>query len=303
MKNFWMIYFVTFVVGSVTVYVVAPKAGPAVSAYLRGPSPAPGGGAAPVAGQTENEQTAPKVEADRPADVPVKTLDEDDMSPALEGIFLAKANEQPGWGITSHKISYYRADGSYVGSVDGGVLFDCANTVTSSKGTMVECRFLQEGMTTDAFLIGRKDATFFIGSHKKLSRARIRAMKDYYALNGKIEARKAELLEKGAAQNPHLAAARAAHEAYQKSIHEAARLEQMRARLADTERMELEDQLRELKLKEGPLKKTFEEAQDKFTAWKKAHAADLPQPENDADIQAWTQEKKRLAAALPGLAY
>lgn len=301
MKNFWVIYFVTFVVGSAVVYVVAPKVGPAVAACFRAGEPSSGVEGAIVPGPAEN--APPAAAPARPADVPLKTLDEDDMSPALAGVFLARASEPPAWGVTSHKISYYKADGSYVGTVEGGVLFDCANTITSSKGSMIECRFLQEGMPDAQFLIGRKDAVFFIGSHKRLSKARVRALKDYYALNGKVEARKAELLEKGASQNPHFAAARVAHEAYQKNIQEAARLEQMRSKLADEKRMELEEQLRELKLKEIRLKKAFEEAQDKFTAWKKDHAADLPQPENDADIQAWTQEKKRLAAALPGLAF
>ena len=234
---------------------------------------------------------------------PPKVKEEEDESSALLGVYPANSKEQPGWGITSHKVSYYKADGSYAGTVEGGVLFDCTKTITSSKGTMVECRFLQEGMPDEPFLIGRKDAQFFTATHRKLSKSRIQALKDYYALNGKIEARRAEVLEKSAERNPHLIAARASHEAYQKNIQEAKRLEQLRDKLTDTKRMELEDQLRELKLKEVVLKKTFEETQEKYVAWKKAHAAELPKPEDDADIKKWAQEKKRLADALPGLVH
>ena len=297
MKIFWMIFFATFIVGSMAIYAYAPKAAPRVLAFFHAegsPAEDPMVSHVPV-----------KVEAEpvRPAPEPLKTLDDDDVSPALEGIFPARSNEQPGWGITSHRVSYYKADGSYAGTVEGGVIFDCTKTVTSSKGTMIECRFLQEGMTDDPFLIGRKDAQFFTASHQKMSKSRTQALKDYYALNGKIEVRRTELLEKGAEQNPHFIAARVAHEAFQKNIQEAKRLEQMRDTLSDSKRVALEDKLRELKLKEVTLKKNFEEKQDKFVAWKKAHAAELPKPEDDTTIQEWAREKKRLAAALPGLAY
>jgi acetyl/propionyl-CoA carboxylase alpha subunit len=234
---------------------------------------------------------------------PMKTPEDDDMSPVLEGIYPAQSNEQPGWGVTSRKIPYYKADGTYVGTVEGGILFDCGKTHTSSRGAMIECTFLQEGIPHDTFFIGRKDAQFFTASYQKLSKSRTQALKGYYALSGKIEARRLELLEKGANQNPHFASARVAHDTFQKHIQDAKQLELQRDKLEGTRRMELEDKLREMKMKESALKKTFEEAQDKFTAWKKTHADSLPQPENDKDIQEWTREKKRLAAALPGLAF
>ena len=300
-----MIFLVAFVVGSVVIYSAAPVVAPWVVAYFRGEEePVPEGVAVVASAQDGEARGASEVSAPaRPAVAAQRAAEADDVSPALEGVYLARANEQPGWGVTSHRVSYYKADGSYAGTVEGGVLFDCARTITSSKGAMVECRFLGEGVPEGLFLVGRKDAQFFTASHERLSKARIRALKDYYALNGKIEARRAEVLESGAARSPHFAAARAAHEAYQKHIQEARRLEQMRDRLADGERMRLEDQLRELKLKEVVLKKTFEEAQEKYTAWKKAHADELPKPEDDADIKRWAQEKRQLAAALPGLAY
>jgi len=300
MKFFWKVFVVTSVVGSVVIYVAAPLVGPRLMVYFRGAE-------SPVAKETVtaqdvNEQTVAPIQP-APVTPPKAHQDEGDVSPALEGVYPAKSNEPPGWGVTSHKVSYYKADGSYAGTVEGGVLFDCIKTVTSSKGAMVACRFLQEGMPDELFLIGRKDAQFFTATHQKLSKSRIQALKDYYALNGKIEARRAEILERGAQRNPYFADARATHEAFQKHIQEAKRLEQMRDKLTDTKRMELEDQLREMKLKEVTLKKTFEETQEKYVSWKKAHAADLPDPENDADIKKWKQEKKRLADALPGLAY
>ena len=296
-----MIFSATFVVGSVAIYYVAPKVGPVVAAYLRaegtdGEEPPESVDSGPRA-PSGTPVAAP---GKSPADTLPKAPDDDDLSPALVGIYPARSSESPGWGVTTHAISYYKADGSRVGTVEGGVLFDCSKMHTSSKGTMVECSFLQDGMTDGTFFIGRKDAQFFTGSHQKLSKARVRALKEYYALSGKIEARRADILERSAAMNPHFAEARKAYEAFQKNIEEAKRLEQLREKLTDVKRMELEDQLRELKLKEVGLKKTFEETQEKFTAWKKAHA---PKPEDDTDIQKWTQEKKRLAPALPGLAY
>ena len=298
MKFFWKIFVVAFVVGSVGIYVAAPRVGPRLMGYFRGAEPLVEEEAFVVAVQ---ELNTPAVTPTPVA--PPKAPDEGDVSPALEGVYPAKSNELPGWGVTSHRVSYYKADGSYAGTVEGGVLFDCVKTITSSKGAMVECRFLQEGMPEGSFLIGRKEAKFFTATHRKLSKARVQALKDYYALNGKIEVRRADILEENAKRNPHFAAARAAYEAFQKSVQEAKQLEQMRDKLTDAKRMELEDKLRELKLREGGLKKTLDEANEKFAAWKKAHAEDLPDPKDDPDIKRWTQEKRRLADALPGLVY
>lgn len=298
-----MMFTVTFVAGSAVIYVIAPMVGPRMTAYFRAEAPpSVEEAASPDVAGSGNAQ-ADAQETARPANVPLKTLEDDDVSPALEGVFLARASEQPGWGITSRKTPYYKADGTYVGTLEGGILFDCAGTYTSSKGEMVECRFLKEGMSSGTFFVGRKDALFFTASHRKLSKARVRALTEYYQLSGRVEARRTELLEKGAERNPHFAAARASHEAYQKHIQDAKRLQQMRDTQTDAKRMEVEDKLREMKLKEVALKKTFEEAQDKFTAWKKEHAGELAKPDDDADIKAWTQRKKELAAALPGLAH
>jgi len=300
MKNFWMIFNVTAVVGSVGIYIAAPMAGPHVMAFFRMEAP-------PVAEPLLEAVSAggtdePPAPVRSPADAPAAS-DERDSSPSLLEIYPARSNEQPGWGVTSHKIPYYKADGSNAGMVEGGVLFDCGKMSTSSKGVVIECRFLQEGMPGGTFFIGRKDAQFFTSTHQKLSKSRLQALKSYYALNGKIEARRAEILEQGANQNPYFASARAAHEAYQKHIQDAQQLEQMRDKLEGTKRMDLEDKLRAMKMNEGALTKTFKETQDKFTEWKKAHADSVPKPEDDTNIQEWTREKKRLAAALPGLAY
>ena len=297
-----MIFFVTFVVGSVVIYMVAPVAGPWMMACFRKGGPPP-----EDAGDGIETKVAPIesfVPPAPPADVPQKPPEDEDTPPALAGVFPTKSNEQPGWGVTSRRVSYYTLNGTYVGTLDGGILFDCEGTITSEgKGTMVKCRFLHAGMPDDLFLIGRKNAQFFTSTHRKLLKAKIQALKDYYALSANIEARKAELLESGAQRNPYFAEARAAYEAFQKSVQNAKQLEQMRDKLTDAKRMELEDQLRELKLKEVEVKKTMDEANEKFAAWKKAHAAELPQPEDDANIQEWTREKRRLAAALPGLAF
>lgn len=299
-----MIFVVTSVVGSVVIYVTAPMVGPRVMTCFREAGPPPDE-PPPFLGKVPEEKVQALTEVSAPAhpdSTPPKTSGADDTSPALEGVYIARPGEPSGWGVTSHKISYYKADGSYVGTLEGGILFDCESTITTEKkGQMAKCRFLHEGMPDELFLIGRKDAMFYTGTHKSLSKARIQALKEYYALNGKIEARRSEILENGASQNPYFADARAAYETFQKSVQEAKRLEQLRDKLTDVKRMDLEDQLRELKMKEVGLKKTLDETNEKFAAWKKAHAAELPKPEDDADIKKWTQGKNQLVAALRGL--
>ena len=89
-----MIFAVVFVAGSVVVYVAAPVVGPRVVAHFRVESPL-------VEEASPSDSVEVQDAARSAAPVTVKTLDDEEVSPALEGVFLARASEQPGWGITS----------------------------------------------------------------------------------------------------------------------------------------------------------------------------------------------------------
>ncbi len=308
MRYFWPIYLSSALAATAVVYVGAPYARPFVEPFLPAPqqeteaagtaSPAvrlKASDAAPVAVPSRQQQTAA-------APAAVADPEEDESPPALKNIYLATPRDIPGWGVTHQQATYYQTDGSRVGTVPGGTLFACQQARrTSSKGMMVECRFLRNGETNGAFLVGRKDVHLFTGTHADLSRRQLEALQRYYSLAGQIGLKKNELLQQAAGRNPYFASYQAAYRAYMAQIDKAKAVADRRDSATELDRARIEEHLRELKVEEVRVKAAFDAAHQKFREWKDQHASELAKPENDPDIRRWTAERETLRKAVPGL--
>lgn len=309
MKLFWIPFIIIFTCGSVALYTYAPMCSstvvPYVPNWLKPQDPT-------LASTTmiTNIVTATIVPKDRVKKTPPPTkkvvLPEDDsfVSPAMEGIYYARANEHPTWGITYQKTTYYNGKGAYQGLMTAGTLLNCLKgKLTSSKGELLECQPDSAITTNSPIFIARKDAHFFTGDYNKLVAKQLEMLKDYYQLNGKISDRRKKLLDDGATLNPHFLASRAAYVALTENIEEASALQKKLATATDSKKMALDEALRALKIKETKLKATFDEEQKKFVEWKKAHANEIPNPDTDSMIKTWDAEKRKMITALPGLAF
>jgi hypothetical protein len=308
MKLFWIPFIIIFTSGSVALYHYAPMCSatvvPLVPNWMKPQDPT-------LASTTliTNRVVGtiiPKDPAHKPPPKKKQVLPEDEsfVSPALEGVFYARASEHPGWGITYQKTTYYNSKGAYQGLIAGGTLLNCLKEkLTSSKGELLECQPDSAIKTNSPIFIARKDAHFFTGDYNKLVVKQLEMLKDYYLLNGKISDRRKKLMEDGATLNPHFLASRAAYVALTENIEEASALQKKLATATDSKKMALDEALRALKIKETKLKATFEEEQKKFVEWKKAHANEIPNPDMDSMIKTWDAEKKKMIAALPGLAF
>lgn len=313
MKFFWPVYLSSVIVGTVGVYVAAPLARPCVAGLRKAASPEQtpatvadmSGSGATAASAPVPGAPPPQLSGAEPAHsvaAPARPQDDDDVPPAVSGIYLASYGDRPEWGVTSQRTAYYKPDGTRIGNVPGGLLFDVCTTHRSSKGVMVECRFAEGGLTNGVYLVGRKNVCLFTASYAKLSPRQREALKAYYALNGKVESRKTELLQASAAKNPFLASANTAYTAFNAHVEKAQALTLQRDRATGLERSRAEDQLREMKVKEVQLKIALDSANQKFREWKQQHGGETAKPENDADIKKWQQEMADLRQRVPGLA-
>ena len=304
MKYFWPLFLSSLIVGTAFVYVAAPYARPYVAGlFAADPAvPAVADSDARPPAQAETDARA----ASAPAPVPVPTLPppdpDDDTPPAMQGVYPVGRGDRPGWGVTHQRATYYKLDGSRMGSVAGGVLFDCKEIRQSSKGVVVEGLFFQNGATNGPYLVSRKDVHLFTASHAKLSERQLEALRTYYALSGKIGLRKTELLQASAAKNPHFRAYNEAYRVFTAHIEKAKVLAAQRDRATELDRSRLDDQLREMKVAETRIKSEYEALHLKFREWKAQHADELAKPENDPDVKRWTQEMAELRKTIPGLA-
>jgi hypothetical protein len=306
MKKFWISFLLILISGTVAIYYFAPRCSvtvmPFVPHWMKPQDPT-------LASTTfiTNRVVGTILPKDPPPNAPPnkkEVLPEDDsfVSPALEGIYYARASEHPGWGVTHQKTSYYNDKGTYLGTIDSGELLNCLKgKITSSKGDLLECQLRRS--TNAVLFVTRKDVHFFTGDYNKLAAKQIQMLVSYYQLTAKIAERRRKILEDGAALNPHFQASRAAYLALTKNIEETKLLQQQQATATDSKKMALDEALRALKIKETGLKNTFDAAQNNFVEWKTQHASQVPNQETDPTIKTWIAEKQKLIAALPGLAF
>ena len=227
----------------------------------------------------------------------------EELPPALHGIYLAQRGERPGWGVTHQRTVYYTLDGGHAGHVEGGALLDFHGTRTSSKGGMVECILQEDNVPATPMLVSASDVYLFTGDHRKLSPQQRDNLKAYYALTGKIAARKKELLQQAADRNPFFAEYQAAYKTLMAHIEKAKELSLKRDKASELEKMRIEDSLRQMKMAETQLRKTYDAIHLKVRTWKEQHANEIAKPENDAQVQQWTQQRLALIPRVPGLAF
>jgi hypothetical protein len=306
MRIFWILFIALLLTGTAAIYCYAPRYSSVIIAYV----PDWLKPVAPTEGTTTYftnrvvvtsvpKETAPKTP---PKPKPGVPEDESFVSPAMEGIYFARANEHPGWGVTYQKTTYYNEKGAYLGTIESGELLTClSGKLTSSKGDLLACTVRTN--TPSPLFIARKDAYFFTGDYNKLAKKQMQMLSAYYQLTAKIAERRKKILETNASMNPHFESSKAAYTELTKNIKEASQLQTKLPSATGVQKTELDDQLRTLKMKEVVLKKTFETIQSNFVAWKSSHAAQLPRPENDPEINAWQAEKQKLVSGLPGLAF
>ncbi|HHU16481.1 MAG: hypothetical protein KBI41_01860 [Kiritimatiellae bacterium] len=307
MRYFWPIYLTAFVAGTVIVFMAAPLARPYVPEWMKVSTPsATTNVVRPVAAariQSSGRTASANSTAAGQASTAIQEMHPDELPPALHGIYLAQRSERPGWGITHQRAAYYTPDGSRVGHVEGGVLFDFQGVRTSSKGSMVECILHEDNIPATPMLISASDAFLFTGDHKKLSQRQRNDLKAYYTLTGKIAGRRKEILQQAADKNPFFSEYQAAYKTLMTHVEKAKQLSRKRDKATDQEKIQIEDTLRQMKTTEAQLRKTYDAIHLKFRTWKEQHADEIPKPEDDAQIQQWTQQRLALIPRVPGLAY
>ena len=312
MRFFWPIYILSAMVGTTAVYLIAPVARPFIPEFLKmnGPGPQGQGRSAQSAPERSaaSAQAVPAARTDQPAgaDVPYKPVEiatVEELPPALNGIYLAQRGEKPGWGITHQRTVYYTLVGSRAGEVDGGVILEFRGTRTSSKGGMIECVLYENGRPSAPLLVSAGEVFLFTGHFDKLSDRQRADLQAYYVLSGKIAQRKRELLQVSAEKNPFFVSYQAAYKTLMTHVGQGKELTVKRERATELERMRIEDQLREMKMKEGQLRAAYDAEHLKFRTWKQQHANELAKPEEDSLVKQWMQQKAEIIPRIPGLAY
>ena len=321
MRSFWFNYLFTAIVGTWVIHVGAPYVKPlltrqpdrteasdfASSAIRAAPpsetkSPAPADATAwatPRQAPDAMAQPGPRPRDAAPEPPPV-VVTTPDLVPSTHTI-PASGDGVTHWGLTLRQTPFYTRDGSRRDEeLPGGTLVEQIASSTSSRGQMALCRISRPYGWVGPYLVATADLLRFRGTRDGVADADVRALRHYYELNGRLDARIQALKRAAVDANPYASSLRQAHALYEKGKLEAARLTAERDAATGSARTRLDDQLRRLKNEEPELNRRVKRLNDQYKAWQSRNGKPT---ETTADDDPVTQALKReLAALKPGLA-
>ena len=237
--------------------------------------------------QTQTVQPVTAKPAARPA---VPRTDEEDELPSLRGVMQADA-QTARWGVLNQVTTVVGLDGDEKGAVAGGRFFLIERREQSAKGLTLVGNFTPTPMA-EPVRVPAMNLYCFSGKPESLSRHQRDCLRKYYELRGEAMTIKARLLRENALRSPYGRKAADAMRAF-------------KAKAAEVERMKNADgeANRKATYELSQLRVKMQELTQKHKDWKKAHAAELPDPEKNPAYQAKLKEASAYSAPIAGLAF
>lgn len=247
--------------------------------------------AAPKALAPKKQTVQPLAATAKPAarSAAPQTEEEDDL-PSLKGVMQADA-QTASWGVLNQITTVTGLDGEEKGAVAGGRFFLIESREQSERGLVLVGNFTPTPMA-EPVRVPAMNLYCFSGKPDSLSQRQRDCLRKYYELRGEAMAIKSKLLRENALRSPYGKQAAAAMRAFKEK---AAEVERMKNADGEANRKATYE-LSQLRVK-------MQELTQKHKDWKKAHAAELPDPEKNPAYQAKLQEARAYSAPIAGLAF
>ncbi|MBR4171050.1 MAG: hypothetical protein IKR48_05310 [Kiritimatiellae bacterium] len=290
MKFFWPVYLSVAVVGSAAIFFLAPKLG-----WQR----------ESVAEQGPERIT---VSANLPTDVTRRTASGSDALPHVTGqdpislgIFLARPNQNPEWGITARETIRYSARGKNLGPIPAATIFRFHKKIKSEDGNqLVSCSIIP-GNPSETSLVALASTRLFVGDPNRLSAKHRETMLAYYRLAGQIARRKEDLAREAAAKNPFFVAWSQARKNLRQHQAESRQLTAQRERASGDASMKLTEKLQKRRYDQAALEQKERAAYAQYADWKKKHPEATPDAEKDPKVEALRKQMTALEPTITGL--
>jgi hypothetical protein len=223
-----------------------------------------------------------------------------DYTPATQ-LVPTSGGDVTHWGVTVKNAPFFERDGRRrPEEIDGGTLVEQIGSTTSSKGEMALCRIARGRSWAGPYLIATADLLRYEGTREQVDAAKMQELRQYFALNARLEARKLALLKAAVDANPHGPDLRRAQKAYKEAEKRAQELTSFRDRAIGAERARLADELRRMQVEVASMRERVETLNRRYKEWKSTHGVPAAvDPARDAVIRGLESE---MAALRPGLA-
>lgn len=222
---------------------------------------------------------------------------------------LAKTGDTASWGITCDVLPYYDTKGSKIGLIPGGVVVQCLeyreiqgiNCLRVTTKEPAVDRTLRES----SFLLLPESLVLMTGRPENLGEQQLTALRAFYTLEGRIRKRAQEMFRELNPGNPYKQEYVEANRVFTELLEEVKQLIKNRDAATGSEKIQLEDRLRELRYKQNDARSRLLDVQKRYRAWKERNpeAAAVKQfnPNQDEQIATMREEQQKYRGDLGNL--
>ena len=297
MKFFWPVYLTVAVTGTAVIYFLAPKLGwQRESAGEQDPPRITVSANLPTNGMNRVVSGTVAASATPDALPPVAGQD-----PISLGIFPARPNQTPDWGITVRDTVRYSVRGKNLGLIPAATIFRFHKKIKSEDGSQLVSCSLNLNQPSETSLVAFASTRLFVGDPNRLSAKQRETMSAYYRLAGQIASRKEELARESAAKNPFFTAWSQARKNLRQHQAESRRLTAERDRASGDASMKLTGTLQKRRYDQASLEQKERAAYAQYTDWRKKHPEATLDAEKDPKVQSWRKQMSVLEPTITGL--
>jgi len=220
----------------------------------------------------------------------------------------ARAKEEPvppdtgEWGVTiAPKAPIYGTNGKLLGRVPAGSLLKVIRHKKTTSGDLVVCTIMLNGRKQAEAFIRLKDTTLHGGSLSATTSEERTLCIRHARLLADITAREKQLKDSAAGRNPHMKEYAKAAREYKQLATKANTLRKAYNSASGPRRMEIADELRNLKHDEVRISQAYKTAKKQKTAWQIEHPATEPDLDGDSQLQRLRQEVAAVEQKLTAL--
>ena len=227
--------------------------------------------------------------APRPATVAPAASFPAEAPPSTRGVVKAAATEAS-WAVLAQVTSVETTEGKSLGTVKGGRFFLIERVDESGPSQVYLIGNFTPKKMKESVQIPANHVFCFTGSPDDLSETQRHCLREYYELRGAAKEYREKLVREAGEKSPYFQQAAAAVEA-------------LRAKVKSFKNNPTSDENRKATYEISQLKQKVQELNAKHKAWKDAHAAEIPDPDEDPVYKGFLTKQRTFLAPIQEIAF
>ena len=176
----------------------------------------------------------------------------------------------PNWAAVAVNTDIYNKEKNKIGVIPGGIIVETSDHVFVKNGALIHCRQIKDGVVNQEtdFYVLESDLVMFRGPYNNKVHPDKTTIIEFCKVRGQYQKLLDELRKEELKKNPYFNEYKEAVAAYKNMKKESDELEEKRKTTSGAAKANLEDKIHRLKIEEVSARKTLNDAQRKYDAWR-----------------------------------